>query len=409
MAVAPTEREANRRLSGSASSSEAQVKALRQKISTMRTDPAYDHSASRAKLDAIDMDLARKEQLLGQELTIRTELEKAYTEGDVAAQTAARTKLRAHRQLNKVDYAGTLSLTVCQPCQVKKLASVPLTRQFEGTEAISDFITGVFEGKIPDYCAIADSPTDAGGLSYGKHQAAEKRGGLYSMCKKYVDSTDPTPNPATKSKFETQLALFNSTHNEYVGTPAQRQEFKAAMKEACNDPAMRKAQDEFFAEGYLMPALKSADALCVGSPLGKSMLYDLAIQSGPNRINTLGSKAMARTGKKGATQCQPCDPNGPTEEEFLKALNEERRKFVTDLGGDAAKSTYREDFYKEQLDGGNIALDRDFVVRGNPVKGLKPATQPPQPPSSPKGIAPSSAPISPIGNYDVGPATRWYG
>ena len=81
--------------------------------------------------------------------------------------------------------------------------------------------------------------------------------------------------------------------------------------------------------------------------------------------------ALPVKAKDGA--CSPCDPDSPDEPdepEFLQALNDERRKYVTSLGRDAAKSTDREDFFDDMLAAGNTELDRDFVLRGIPVKGL---------------------------------------
>lgn len=133
---------------------------------------------------------------------------------------------------------------------------------------------------------------------------------------------------------------------------------------------MRAAQDVYFAATYMAPAQASADALCVRSNLGKSMLYDLAIQSGPARLKTLAPKAMKAPSNAKDAACRPCNPDGPSEADFLDASNDERRSYVESLGGDAAKSVYREDFFADMLDAGNADLGQVFVIKGLPVKGL---------------------------------------
>lgn len=264
----------------------------------------------------------------------------------------------------------------------------------QSPEAMSDLITGVFEGREPDYCAVAGSPTDAGGLSYGKHQAAKKKGGLHRMLSAYVDQTDPQPDAAVKTRVAAQLTKFSATHDLYKGSASDRVAFKAALRSACADPAMRKTQDDFFAANYMAPAQQSAQALCVTSGLGRAMLYDLAIQSGPGRIDTLAPRAMKQLGKAKDGACSPGDPDGPDEPELLQALNDQRRKYVTSLGGDAAKSTYREDFFDDMLDAGNTELDQDFVLRGIPVKSL--ATAPDAALElTPAALSAPSLPLSP--------------
>lgn len=66
-------------------------------------------------------------------------------------------------------------------------------------------------GREPDCCAVADSPTDAGGLSYGKHQAAEKKGGLYQMLSDRVARIDPVPDTDVRAGIETHLAKFSKS------------------------------------------------------------------------------------------------------------------------------------------------------------------------------------------------------
>ena len=366
----PSAQRINDRLLASGQANLQALEGAEQRIARRRLDPQYLHPENSAKLDALALQVAAQKAVLADEVAAREALHTALLGKDKDAEQQARADLKALRAGHTKDYGKGQTVNVCEPCIDKKLASMRKVRAPQSPEAMSDLITGVFEGREPDYCAVADSPTDAGGLSYGKHQAAEKKGGLHKMLTAYVDQTDPQPDAAVKTGVAAQLAKFSATHDLYKGSASDRAAFKLALKSACADPAMRKTQDDFFAANYMAPALASAQALCVSSGLGRAMLYDLAIQSGPGRIDTLAPRAMKQLGKAKDGACSPCDPDGPDEPEFLQALNAERRKYVISLGRDAATSTYREDFFDDMLDAGNTGLDQDFVLRGIPVKGL---------------------------------------
>lgn len=368
--VLPSLQKSNQRLLGSAKANLDYLQTTEKRIAERLADPAYDHAANREALNTLAEQASEQERVLEAEIEIRKQLDVALKNNDKVAITAAREALKTHRAENKTEYGTSNSVQVCQKCMNRALSHLHQVKKPGSVPAMVDLITGVFEGREPDYCAIADSSTDAGGLSYGKHQAAEKKGGLYTMLNNYVNCKDPEPTPAIKDKLADQLDKFSKNHTAYEGDAADRASFKTALREACTDPAMIKTQDDFFASGYMAPAMDSADELCIKSPLGKAMLYDMAIQSGPGRINTLAPKAMKKLGAKADAGCSPCDPDGPSETDFLKALNDKRRAYVTKLGGDAAKSTYREDFFDDQLAAGNTNLGQDFVIRGIPVKGL---------------------------------------
>lgn len=348
-----------------------------QRIDAKRLDPAYAHPENAKKLDAIAQQVTTQKATLQEEIAAREKLADALKAKDKAAEQQARADLKAIRTAHAKQYGKAQTVTVCEPCVDRKLAALRKVRTPDSPEAMADLVTGVFEGREPDYCAVGDSATDPGGLSYGKHQAAEKKGGLHKMLSAYVGHTDPAPDATSKAAIDAQLAKFSATHDLYEGSATDRATFKKALKSACADPAMQRTQDDFFADEYMTPAKASAESLCVSSGLGQAMLYDLAIQSGPSRVKTLTPKAMKQLGKPAATACSPCDPDGPSEADFLQALNDQRRKYVAGLGGDAAKSTYREDFFDDMLSSGNTDLKQDFVVRGLPVKGLGVTPTPP--------------------------------
>lgn len=368
----PSAKNLNSRLLSSAENNLVALNRANQRIAEMRESPDYDHADDRQQLDSLANDLAIKRAALEGEIQARRDLDQAFRAKDKDAIKSAKNKLKDNRNAYAQIYGNKRSVEICQRCIDKKLSRIHKVRRPTTPDQMMDTITGIFEGKEPDYCAVADSATDAGGLSYGKHQAAEKAGMLYAMLKSYSDQTDPVPDPATKSRIDSHLAKFSENKKEYNGTASERASFKTELRRACADPAMQTAQDRFFHDNYMVPALMAADDMCVKSNLGKAMFYDSQIQTSPKGNRKIRSQAMRSLHKEDAHGCKPCDPNGPSEEEFLNALNDARRDYVTQVGGDAAKSIYREAFFAQQLNGGNMDLSQDMIVKGIPVKGLPP-------------------------------------
>ncbi len=338
------------------------------RIVAMKANPDYDHPALQKQLDDMAAGMADKQIAARDEIAARQELDTALKANDKPGAAAARAKLAAVRTAHPRSYGKGGSISYCAPCTTKKLDAVKKVRRPQTPEQASDLITGVFEGREPDYCAVADSPTDAGKLSYGKHQASETSGNLYAMLDQYAKS--PNADPAMKATMTTRLGQFSKDHNSYNGSAADRAAFKSELKQACKDPAMQATQDDYFNRNFRQTSLDRATSRCVSSPLGKAMFYDMGIQSGPTGNETMMRSAMTKLGHKADAKAQPCDPSGPTESEYLQSLNDSRRAYVTNVGGDAAKSTYREDFFDALLKDGNTSLTKDFVVKGVPVKGI---------------------------------------
>ena len=235
-----------------------------------------------------------------------------------------------------------------------------------------DTLTGIFEGG--SYCTIADSPTDTkGGLSFGKHQVSEMQGTLLTLLKKYTNK--PAAIPANVSALNLHIARFNPAGTKYTGTSPQRDGFKRDLKMACTDPAMQQAQDEFFDTVYLIPALQHASDFGIVTALGRSIFYDVAIQSGPNRT-TFYIAALARWNSERpgihATACASKDITGPDEKTFLAYVGNARRTAMLSASSskDYRASVYRPDEFDKLLTAGNFDLKTDFVFRGCQINGL---------------------------------------
>jgi chitosanase len=226
-----------------------------------------------------------------------------------------------------------------------------------------DTLTGLFEGG--SYCALADSPTDTkGGLSFGKHQVSEIQGTLLALLKTYTSK--PTAASANVAAINMHIARFNAAGTRYNGTPAQRDDFKGALKTACTDPAMQHAQDEYFDSIYFTPAMRNAADFGIQTALGKSIFYDIAIQAGPNR-KTFYRAALDRWNAEHPGK----DPKDRDEKTFLRYVNESRRQeMLNSKSKDYKASVYRPNEFDKLLDSGNLDLKADFPFRGCTIKGI---------------------------------------
>ena len=163
--------------------------------------------------------------------------------------------------------------------------------------ATIDAIVGAFECARPfHYSRTARSSKDAGGLSYGTHQVSHTSGNLHKLLSSYCEWQDPPPDPDFAKRVKKRLA------DVYVkpkpsGADAQKkwkaeveQQRLALIKDddlnnllqlVAQDRAMRKAQDAYFYNEYLKPALKQVKAAGFKNALSWAVAFDSAIHSGP--------------------------------------------------------------------------------------------------------------------------------
>ncbi len=223
-----------------------------------------------------------------------------------------------------------------------------------------DTLTGIFEGG--SYCSIADSLSDTkGGLSFGKHQVSEIQGTLVALLKKYTNK--PTATSSNVSAIQFHLGLFNSAGTRYSGTITQRDDFKRVLKMACTDPAMKQAQDEFFDAIYFIPAMRHAADFGLATALGRSICYDIAIQTGPNHTAFYVAALDRWNTEHSGT---------PDEKTFLTYVDNARRAAMLSPKSSPAyrASVYRPDEFDKLLVSGNLDLKTNFVFRGFQIVGL---------------------------------------
>jgi hypothetical protein len=359
-----------------------QLDDLENSVDQKMADPAYSTDSQQAALQKVKDDIDNSKQALQAEKEIREKIDNDLA--PPADADAAKADLNDLNTLRKKTYPqyykkGTLVGNPCVPCMAKSAAKVKPALMPKDEAQAADYITGIYEGGKPDYCALADSPTDPGGLSFGKHQASETSGNLKAMLDRYSNATDPAPDGAIKAELDKQLSNhFSEDGKEYTGTDAQRDALKKTLKKACKDPAMQSTQDEFFKEQFYDPAVEKAAQYGVKSPLGKAIYYDMQIQ-GPGLVDGFSERALKKWSKANgvdppATACAPDDPNGPDEKEFLHLVDAERRAKMDASTTDYHNTTYRPDGFDRLLDADNMDLSDDFVLRGQPVKGIPPVT-----------------------------------
>lgn len=163
--------------------------------------------------------------------------------------------------------------------------------------ATIDAIVGAFECARPFYYSrTARASGDAGGFSYGTHQVSHTSGNLHALLESYCDWTDPKPDPdfaarvrkrlkdvyvRPKPTGKAEIAKWEAEVEPRRVALLKDADLKSLVELCAQDPAMRKAQDAFFAARYLKPAIKQARAAGFTKALSVAVAFDSAIHSGP--------------------------------------------------------------------------------------------------------------------------------
>jgi chitosanase len=176
--------------------------------------------------------------------------------------------------------------------------------------ATIDAIVSVFESERPgDYGAIARDPNDAGGLSYGKHQAALTKGTLFRLISRYCALDEAQCGVELKPYLPQMEAGDRKLDDNQI--------LYGVLKKAAGDPTMQKVQDAFFNEQYMAPALKKWQELGFTKALSAAVIYDSFIHSG--KLN-MQARTEASFGK----------PTPETEQAWIKGYIATRKQWLTD-------------------------------------------------------------------------------
>jgi chitosanase len=206
---------------------------------------------------------------------------------------------------------------------------------------INIFETGSVLGKYDSVVSVAGDP---GGLTYGAKQTTINSGNLYLLIKAYTEAegaifADELQPYLTRLKNKDRNLNRDATlHN--------------ILRQAGRDPVMIREQDAFFDRVYWTPALNSAGAIGIQTPLGIAVVFDSI---------THGSWGLIRdrtTNKFG-------NPANIGEREWIKIYVDVRRDWLANHSIQILHLTvYRMDAFKKIIQANNWNLDLPFNVRG---------------------------------------------
>lgn len=205
-------------------------------------------------------------------------------------------------------------------------------------------IVNIFETGKPlgDYGNVTVLKGDTGHLTYGRSQTTLASGNLALLLHAYCDangllSDSLRPYLPAVDRRDTKL-----DNNEKV---------KALLREAGNDPVMKRIQDEFFDMVYWGPALKSADYIGVNKALGITVIYDSKIHGSYYEMRGLTNQRYGEAKDIG-------------EEEWIKAYVSVRRDWLANHSNTLLRKTvYRMDSFKELIKGDKWELSLPLTVR----------------------------------------------
>jgi chitosanase len=216
--------------------------------------------------------------------------------------------------------------------------------------ATIDAIVSLFETRSPaNYAAIANDARDAGGLSYGKHQAALTKGKLFEL----IDSYCSAPNAKYADRLRPYLPRMQAGDRVLDNDNA----LIALLREAATDDVMQQVQDEYFEAHFMGPALREAAACGFQTPLAHAVVYDSFIhgswESGANI--------------KGRTTTRVGPPSAQNEREWIAAYLQERRAWLAGHSNTLLRNTvYRMDCFIPLVNEGkwDLALPLTLHLNG---------------------------------------------
>lgn len=204
---------------------------------------------------------------------------------------------------------------------------------------IQIFETGRLSRK--SYGTVTNISGDKGGLTYGKHQASINSGSLYGMialyCKKPGAQYANAMLPYLQQLLRADAALATNT------------QFRSLLKSAGDDPIMQEAQDEYFVQRFMQPAIAFCNTRGYTSPLTLAVVYDSIIHGSFKRVG-------ARV---------PILP----EREWAKRYCEARRNWLASHANPVLRAcVYRPNTFLTLIANGKWDLPLPLLVRGITIR-----------------------------------------
>ncbi len=138
-------------------------------------------------------------------------------------------------------------------------------------------IVNIFEtGRVlGDYGNVTVLKGDTGHLTYGRSQTTLASGNLALLLHAYCEA-----GGGLADRIEPHLGAFDRRDLRLDGN----EKVKALLREAGQDPVMRRVQDAFFDRVYWAPSLNAAGGAGISRPLGVAVVYDSHIHGSYARM-----------------------------------------------------------------------------------------------------------------------------
>ena len=219
-------------------------------------------------------------------------------------------------------------------------------------------IVNIFEsGSLTgNYGAVGGLKNDKGHLSYGRSQVSLMSGNLFLLIKAYCEAPD--------AQFAQELSPFLQRLGNKDTTLDQDLAIRNILRQAGNDPAMRRIQDDYFDRNFFQPALAAAQHANLQQPLSQTIAYDTHIQGGWQACSAAVN-----------TDVGPIGTN-VTEETWIKRYLEVRTEY---LKRHAPQTTYRPEAFGKLVSVGAWTLDLPIALRGLTITGQSFETPAPEP------------------------------
>lgn len=206
---------------------------------------------------------------------------------------------------------------------------------------VNVFETGTALGHYGQVTLLANDP---GHLTYGRAQTTLASGNLYLLIRAYCAEAGAT-HAAALAPYLPRLEDLDLGLDHDAN-------LRGALKEAGDDPVMQRAQDAFFDRVYWAPAVRSAEALGIASPLGTAIVYDGHIHGSWQRLSDACTAARGAPAALGEQACE-------------RAYVETRRAWLEQHSNALLRKTaYRMHAFQGILSSGNWLLALPFAVRG---------------------------------------------
>lgn len=228
-------------------------------------------------------------------------------------------------------------------------------------KAAAQAIVNVFETGHPlgDYGAVAVLPGDAGHLSYGRSQASLGSGALSRLLSAYVQTAAARLADALRP-FLPRL----EARDPALDTDA---DLHRLLREAADDPVMRRTQDRFFDAGFWHPAVEAATSLGVALPLSIAVVYDSHVHGS---WETIRDRVLDHCGR----------PSRLGEPAWIERYVATRRSWLATSSNEMLRhAVYRMDGFNELIAADKWRLELPFTVHGVRIdRGVLAGKEPPR-------------------------------